>query len=620
MIKVKIHEDEPVRVKTAGTILQGPPGPRGDKGDPGEPGKDGKDGRDGIDGRDGRDGRDGTDYIITEADYAEIAALVPRYDDTELRGEVDALRENKADKTALDETNRDVEFLKLVTKDVNWTKEEREENGHATLPKGGMFGNVDEVRGKTGQESTNGYQLIDLSRAYASSSNITFMVENGNITATSMASYHSVKIPIDIEPLIGKTIINYRQGLTTDNTASNSGSRLRATDSVARYITNGSTYTVTEETTELFYEIVPVNYPTPPSTPTTVTIIEPMVELGSTVHPWEKYTGGVPMPNPDYPSEIVSVDEIRIEKTGANLFDESAVSLNTWIEDAAGNTGSVSGYNVSDFIPVESGKTYHFKATGSARNVVYDADKKSISSGWAFSSTMTSWTAPANCKYIRLTITNPNLNEFYFGTDISEYEPYRSEQRTIIPPKPLNTVGSNVYRDTCDIVEGLWKYWTVNRTIKLANFNPERQYPTSTDLYGSFVDADTFRGIGDASNRTTLRNGSIGIVCEKLKTFTADSGHPDIYNGERPFEIGLTNGSNFIRITLPHGYDASTLGNLPVTYITNAEKTEPIDPADLDYLRALTLNKGENLYITDNHGRDVSYLMSDFINLKEALA
>lgn len=92
----------------------GPAGPIGPQGIPGPTGERGQDGYtpvknidyfDGLNGRDGRDGVDGSDYIITSADYAEIAAeaaqLVPQYDDTELRGEVEALAESKADKSEI---------------------------------------------------------------------------------------------------------------------------------------------------------------------------------------------------------------------------------------------------------------------------------------------------------------------------------------------------------------------------------------------------------------------------------------------------------------------------------------------------------------------------------------
>ena len=45
-------------------------GKKGEKGDPGEKGADGLNGKDGV------DGRDGTDYVLTDADKEEIAALV----------------------------------------------------------------------------------------------------------------------------------------------------------------------------------------------------------------------------------------------------------------------------------------------------------------------------------------------------------------------------------------------------------------------------------------------------------------------------------------------------------------------------------------------------------------
>lgn len=49
-----------------------------------------------------------------------------------------------------------------------------------------------------------------------------------------------------------------------------------------------------------------------------------MLNAGTTVLPWEPYTGGQPSPNPDYPQEIVSVGddgEIGVDVYGGNLLD-----------------------------------------------------------------------------------------------------------------------------------------------------------------------------------------------------------------------------------------------------------------------------------------------------------
>lgn len=48
-------------------------------------------------------------------------------------------------------------------------------------------------------------------------------------------------------------------------------------------------------------------------------IIKPMLNLGTTAKTWEKYTGGMPAPNPEYPQEIVSAGQKL--STGKNLIN-----------------------------------------------------------------------------------------------------------------------------------------------------------------------------------------------------------------------------------------------------------------------------------------------------------
>lgn len=49
--------------------------------------------------------------------------------------------------------------------------------------------------------------------------------------------------------------------------------------------------------------------------------VYPMLNEGSSVLPWEPYTGGIPAPNPDYPQEIVSVENPTVKIYGKNLLD-----------------------------------------------------------------------------------------------------------------------------------------------------------------------------------------------------------------------------------------------------------------------------------------------------------
>jgi hypothetical protein len=55
---------------------QGIQGIQGEQGIPGEKGEQGEPGTPGTNGTDGKDGKDGADYILTEADKEEIAAIV----------------------------------------------------------------------------------------------------------------------------------------------------------------------------------------------------------------------------------------------------------------------------------------------------------------------------------------------------------------------------------------------------------------------------------------------------------------------------------------------------------------------------------------------------------------
>ena len=62
--------------ETGAQGIQGAKGDKGDKGDTGAPGKDGADGKPGEKGDKGDTGDPGSDYVLTDADKSEIAALV----------------------------------------------------------------------------------------------------------------------------------------------------------------------------------------------------------------------------------------------------------------------------------------------------------------------------------------------------------------------------------------------------------------------------------------------------------------------------------------------------------------------------------------------------------------
>lgn len=69
-----------------------------------------------------------------------------------------------------------------------------------------------------------------------------------------------------------------------------------------------------------------------------------MMNKGSTLLPYEPYTGGQPSPNPDYPQEIVSVGddgEIEVDVYGGNLIDTNKTGELNGITWTANDDGSI---------------------------------------------------------------------------------------------------------------------------------------------------------------------------------------------------------------------------------------------------------------------------------------
>lgn len=111
-------------------------------------------------------------------------------------------------------------------------------------------------------------------------------------------------------------------------------------------------------------------------------------------------------------------------QTGANLFDVDSITTGRYLYSTIGTTDVAAGYNVTDYIPVMPGKIYRLISAG--QSCFYDANKVYIS---GLASISSSFTTPANCYFVRLTVTNPQLSGYYvYANDdylISQtYEPY----------------------------------------------------------------------------------------------------------------------------------------------------------------------------------------------------
>ena len=146
----------------------------------------------------------------------------------------------------------------------------------------------------------------------------------------------------------------------------------------------------------------------------------------------------------------VSGSGCKVTSTGKNLFDKNAVSNNKWLSTTTGLEESASGYVVSDYIPVKSGKTVFIPTSGTARRWYYDINKNPVT--YLNNSGNQAFTPTAD-GYIRVTIqvtgASPvDLNTFQieFGSEATSYEPF-GQTYSIIFPSSVDSGSITIHSD-----------------------------------------------------------------------------------------------------------------------------------------------------------------------------
>lgn len=571
----------------------------------------------------------------------------------------------------LNQSEEKVDVLWKLSQGQVYDFVEKEENGMLEALKGAMYMTLDEIRGMTTQDYYHMGLAVDAGTVEGSAeAPIRELQMFGKTEQASTSGYALIPFEEEylgglptIERLVDLPAGNYTFSLYIKTPTTSNGYAIDLYDAdnvrmVNQYVTPSTTlvrrvYTRTAERpikTIRFY-----------GGADGCEISHLMLEAGDTVHEWEPFTGGIPSPNPVYQQEIQSVEEINMIVCGKNLVDisEEAITKKTGNFTFSGSeiscvstSGWGGDYMIFGRYPARHDVTYYssifssivdenytqgsgfkfiivpFDEAGEIITVKEDAFNEKLYwtsyntyyKGYIFKPQTTenddyvrvsfSFAKKVRCFDVGICVSTSSIGNKCIARDVmlsfsddTTYEPYEGQIRKITPPSPLNKVGE--LADICDVEKGLWIYKNKARTIKLsANSFVERSYQDSTDLYGSFLDATTGKGINDASNRMTLGSGNVGIIANKFRTYTGSS---DIYAGIVPFEIGLTSGANFIRITVPCGYDFNQIGEVDCVYTLAQEEFEFINEGDLTFLRALmTYSEGTNVFITDQLGRDIS--------------
>jgi hypothetical protein len=205
--------------------------------------------------------------------------------------------------------------------------------------------------GRTVQATTTGAQLADLPDGEISSAGVTWTCINGVVTAkgtTSGTSSTNASIRYDMTGLIGTF------------TVSGNGNKVEVYVSITKnettswYMNKAFKLDGTETSVIMYCQVygdgVVVNE-----------TVYPMLNAGDKALPWEPYTGGKPSPNPEYPQELVSVENPKISVYGKNL-------INFWAIQKSANTSleiSDDGY----VITIVGGSTYPYTSSHVVLNV-----------------------------------------------------------------------------------------------------------------------------------------------------------------------------------------------------------------------------------------------------------
>lgn len=326
-------------------------------------------------------------------------------------------------------------------------------------PKLGSFDDVlteFNIYGMSKQVTTTGAQLLNIEPKETTVENgIVYRINyDGTIELSGTATVNTYILVATLdESLDGKTA--FLSGAVTDKVFIGI-TDLEDDGTTVADLGDGASFTFVENGTTKYVGI------SVDSGTTVNNIIKPMLNLGTTAKPWEKYTGGMPAPNPEYPQEIVSVGEngsIGVEITGKNLFDLSKEYTSTSVVNTFTFTLKPSTkYTLStDFPATVNVASIYFGGPSSNINGVWKDRPKTFATDSSGNiivhiRTLEQDNAPA--------IFNDVLNGVYHiqleeGNTATSYEPYHEPQSfsistpTGLPaiPVPSDTSGIT-YTDT----------------------------------------------------------------------------------------------------------------------------------------------------------------------------
>lgn len=206
---------------------------------------------------------------------------------------------------------------------------------------------------------------------------------------------------------------------------------------------------------------------------------------------YEPYTGGLPAPSPENPSEIQYVLNPSIKVNGVNLINRNTMTIGDLMEGHA-YTDDIQKNYVTDYISVEEGSEYILSGNckkSAHENAWFDADKNYIKRTFG-----TTLIAPQGARYVRVefekTVELEQMKmQLEKGTVVTEYQQYVGEPQYVAFPCELNAIpvssGGNVtvngqqyISDYIDVDNKKLVRMIGETTIKVEAIQLDREYNT----------------------------------------------------------------------------------------------------------------------------------------------
>ena len=236
-----------------------------------------------------------------------------------------------------------------------------------------------------------------------------------------------------------------------------------------------------------------------------------MVNEGSTVLPYEPYTGGKPSPSPEYPQEIKNVGkwnegtqkyEVDVKVTGKNLLDIKDITSETpqWLEIPCliKNNIYIKSNNSTVLVENNQARLIVCFKDGTSR-AMYD---NSMTNGLPFKANSEN---PITTIKVRGTHIKSGVYsgiQVEYGNEPTPYEPYTEQSMQIALDEPLRGIGE--YKDVLTKDGGVRKIKRIvfDENTPFKEYNAPVQVKTTSFISGTAIkDATGETGIEVMSDR-----------------------------------------------------------------------------------------------------------------------